>query len=356
MRELTPVLRRDHAGREWAPPDPSGGFEEIKRRLEDMYAQKKSLPNTRMQRRLWLEQLKAGGNHPSAGDEDGLFVAHTLLTLISRFVAGMPMTERGRERGGRILHGFVAWAGGGGGAGGGAGGTLAALREAVDRYDWRSSKGDVLRALYMHYVDQGKRRSYGEYYTPDWLAEKMCADVIDDAYIKAQLERFLDGRSVSGILDPACGSGTFLYHAARRLVESEPLAEQHLSSALTVEFVCRMVHGMDIHPVAVEMSIANMCRILGAVDLTRLRVWQGDSLLLRRPGSSVHGAAAGNLVLYSPSGTVLELPRAFLSDAAGIDRFVGAAQARRPCRTGSTRGSAPTTGMRCAPRTPVCAG
>ena len=325
VRELASALRRDYGGKEWAPPDPSAEFEEIKGRLEELYEQKKSLPDTKMQVRLWLEQLKAGGNHPSAGGEDGLFVAHTLLTLISRFVAGMPMPERGKERASRILHGFAAWAGGGGAAG-----TLAALKGAVDRYDWSSGKGDVLRALYMHYVDPGQRRSYGEYYTPDWLAEKMCSDVIDDAYIGAQLERFLDGKSISGILDPACGSGTFLYHAAKRLVESGPLAGLRLSRARTVEFVCRMIHGMDIHPVAVEMSIANMCRILGPVDLTRLRVWQGDSLLLGRPGSSVHGAATGNLVLYSPGGTVLELPRAFLSDTADIDRFVGAAQAQRP--------------------------
>ena len=323
MRELAEALRRGYGGREWAPPDPSGEFEEIRGQLEGLYAQKKSLPDTKMQRHLWLEQLKAGGNHPSAGGEDGLFAAHTLLTLISRFVAGMPMPERGRERASRILHGFAAWAGG-------APGTLAALKGAVDRYDWISNRGDVLRALYMHYVDRGQRRSYGEYYTPDWLAEKICADVIDDAYIEAQLERFLDGEETAGVLDPACGSGTFLYHAARRLVESEPLAGQHLNRARTAEFVCRMIHGMDIHPVAVEMSIANMCRILGSVDLTRLRVWQGDSLLLRRSGSSVHGSATGNLVLYSPGGTVLELPRAFLSDAAGIDRFVAAAQAQRP--------------------------
>ena len=323
MRELASALRDDYDGREWTPPDPSAEFEEARLQLQGLYAQRKSLPDTRMQKHLWLEQLKAGGNHPSEGGEGGLFAAHTLLTLVSRFVAGMPMPERGRERGSRILHGFAAWAGG-------APDTLAALKGTVDRYDWSSSRGDVLRALYMHYVDQRQRRSYGEYYTPDWLAEKMCGDVIDDAYITAQLEKFLDGGETNGILDPACGSGTFLYHAAKRLVESEPLGKQHLNRAQTVEFVCRMIHGMDIHPVAVEMSIANMCRILGAVDLTRLRVWQGDSLLLRRSNSSVHGAATGNLVLYSPGGTLLELPRAFLSDAAAIDRFVGAAQAQRP--------------------------
>ena len=323
MHELASALRQDYDGREWAPPDPSAEFEEIQRRLQGLYEQRKSLPDTRMQRHLWLEQLKAGGNHPSEGGEDGLFAAHTLLTLISRFVAGMPVPERGRERGSRILHGFAAWAGG-------APDALAALKGAVDRYDWSSNRGDVLRALYMHYVDQGQRRSYGEYYTPDWLAEKMCGDVIDDVYISSQLEKFLDGEGTNGILDPACGSGTFLYHAAKRLVESKPLEKEHLNRAQTTEFVCRMIHGMDIHPVAVEMSIANMCRILGTVDLTRLRIWQGDSLLLRRPGSSVHGAATGNLVLYSPAGTILELPRAFLSDAAAIDRFVGAAQAQRP--------------------------
>ena len=323
MRELASALRHDYDGREWAPPDPSGEFEEIQRRLHVLYGRRKSLPDTIMQRHLWLEQLKAGGNHPSEGGEDGLFAAHTLLTLISRFVAGMPIPERGKERSSRILHGFAAWAGGDPD-------TLKALKGAVDKYDWSSNRGDVLRALYMHYVDQGQRRSYGEYYTPDWLAEKMCADVIDDAYIAAQLERFLDGGEASGILDPACGSGTFLYHAARRLAESEPLRKEHLNTAQTAEFVCRMIHGMDIHPVAVEMSIANMCRILGSVDLTRLRIWQGDSLLLRRSDSSVHGSATGNLVLYSPAGTILELPRAFLSDAAAIDRFVGAAQAQRP--------------------------
>ena len=323
MRELASALRRDYGGREWAPPDPSAEFEDVQGRLRGLYRQRKSLPDTRMQRRLWLEQLKAGGNHPSEGGEDGLFAAHTLLTLISRLVAGMPVPERGRERGSRLLHGFAAWAGG-------APDALAALKRTVDRYDWSSNRGDVFRALYMHYVDGGQRRSYGEYYTPDWLAEKMCGDVIDDAYIAAQLEAFLGGGDVNGILDPACGSGTFLYHAARRLVESGPLEKEHLSGAQTAEFVCRMIHGMDIHPVAVEMSIANMRRILGAVDLARLRIWQGDSLLLRRPGPPVHGAAAGNLALHSPAGTILELPRAFLSDAAAIDGLVGAAQARRP--------------------------
>ena len=161
--------------------------------------------------------------------------------------------------------------------------------------------------------------------------------MIDDAYIEAQLERFLGGgEGISGILDPACGSGTFLYHAAKRLVESEPLARQHLNRARTVEFVCRMIHGMDIHPVAVEMSVANMCRILGAVDLTRLRIWQGDSLLLRRSGSSVHGAATGNLVLYSPGGTVIELPRAFPARRGGHRQvwFGAGAGAEAHARTG----------------------
>ena len=329
MRDLASALRRDYGGKEWAPPDPSAEFEEAHRMLRGAYEQRKSLPDTRMQRRLWLEQLKAGGSHPpEGGAEDGLFAAHTLLTLVSRLVAGgMPAPGRGRGRGSRLLHGFVAWAGG-------APDALAALKRTVDRYDWGSNRGDVLRALYMHYVDGGQRRSYGEYYTPDWLAEKMCGDVIDDAYIAAQLERFLGGEEINGILDPACGSGTFLYHAARRLAESEPVGRERLSGEQAAEFVCRMIHGMDIHPVAVEMSIANMCRMLGAVDPARLRIWQGDSLLLGRPGSQVRGAAAGSLALHSPGGTILELPRAFLSDAAAIDRFVGAAQAQRPMPRG----------------------
>ena len=324
--ELESILRRRGAGRPWAPDDPAPQFSDALDSFRAAYRRSRDLPDTRTQRSLWLEQLRGGGNHPSPQDADALFVAHTVLILISRLVSGMRVPD---NAGGdaALLHGFVGWAAG-------AERELRAVQDVVDRYDWRAGRGDVMRQLYMGFVPIEQRRSYGEYYTPDWLAEKICIDVIDDRYIAEQVRAFMGGGQVDGILDPACGSGTFVYHAARRLRDSRPVRESYMNHNEIAEFICAMVHGMDIHPVAVEMTVANMCRLLGDVDLSRIRVYQGDSLLIRRPESSIHSAGTASMSLYTPSGRTLVLPRAFLRDSADIEKFVRSARDGRPLPPG----------------------
>ena len=292
IAELESALRRRGAGKPWAPDDPVPQFADMLGRFRSVYRRRRDVPDTRTQRSLWLEQLKGGGNHPASDrDADELFVVHTVLMLISRLVAGMrvPKGRRGVADA-SLLHGFVGWAAA-------APAELDALQDIVDRYDWRAGHADVMRALYMGLVPAEQRRSYGEYYTPDWLAEKVCADVIDDGYIAEQVGAFMEGGQVGGILDPACGSGTFLYHAARRLRDSRPVRESYLNHNEVADFICAMVNGIDIHPVAVEMSVANMCRLLGDIDLAKVRVYQGDSLLIRRPESSVHSAGGNSMSL-----------------------------------------------------------
>ena len=333
IAELESALRRRGAGKPWAPDDPVPQFADMLGRFRSAYRRRRDVPDTRTQRSLWLEQLKGGGNHPaSARDADELFVVHTVLMLISRLVAGMRV-PKGRLDGAdtALLHGFVGWAAA-------APAELAALQDIVDRYDWRSGHADVMRALYMGLVPVEQRRSYGEYYTPDWLAEKVCADVIDDVYIAEQVRTFMEGGQVGGILDPACGSGTFLYHAARRLRDSRPVQESYLNHNEVADFICAMVNGIDIHPVAVEMSVANMCRLLGDIDLAKVRVYQGDSLLIRRPESSVHSAGTESMSLYTPSGRTLVLPHAFLRSGADIEKFVRSARDGRPLPPGVGRG------------------
>lgn len=329
--DLESILRRGNVGKPWAPDDPAPQFVDMLSRFRDTHRRSKDLPDTRMQQGLWLEQLKGGGNHPSPQDADDLFVIHTVLVLISRLVSGMRVPKRGRMRDAALMHGFVGWAAA-------SPEDICALEDIVDRYDWRASHGDVMRQLYMSFVPIEQRRSYGEYYTPDWLAEKACLDIIDDKYIAGQLRRFMEGKPVEGILDPACGSGTFVYHAARRLRDSKPVRESYLNHNEVADFVCAMVRGIDIHPVAVEMSVANMCRLLGDVDLAKILVYQGDSLLIRRPESSVHSAGTSTMSLYTPSGRALVLPRTFLRDGADIEKFVRSARDGRPLPPGVGRG------------------
>src|SRR5205823_7538990 len=72
------------------------------------------------------------------------------------------------------------------------------------RFDLAAIDTDVLKALYESLIDPAQRHDLGEYYTPDWLA----AWVIEEAVTDPLEQR---------VIDPACGSGTFLFHAIRHL-------------------------------------------------------------------------------------------------------------------------------------------
>jgi hypothetical protein len=96
---------------------------------------------------------------------------------------------------------------------------------------------DLLKGLYHYLVPKKLRHDLGEYYTPDWLADL----TLDELGYHGDLNR--------RILDPACGSGTFLVLAIRRVIL---YADEHL---------CRITHLLDI-------------RLYGASSRTYLRQQQ----------------------------------------------------------------------------------
>jgi N-6 DNA Methylase len=68
-----------------------------------------------------------------------------------------------------------------------------------------SQSRDLLKKLYQQLFPKSVRHDLGEYYTPDWLAEH----VLDELGYEGDPEK--------RILDPACGSGTFLVMAINRI-------------------------------------------------------------------------------------------------------------------------------------------
>jgi type I restriction-modification system DNA methylase subunit len=60
---------------------------------------------------------------------------------------------------------------------------------------------DLLKKLYHGLLPREIRHDLGEYYTPDWLAERLIIQTLGSADL---------GNSAKRVLDPACGSGTFL--------------------------------------------------------------------------------------------------------------------------------------------------
>jgi N-6 DNA Methylase len=102
------------------------------------------------------------------------------------------------------------------------------LAEGLIVYDLGRIDQDLLKQLYQNLVDPETRHELGEYYTPDWLAELTLEDI-----------NYEPGQS---LLDPACGSGSFLFSAIKRL------AAQGLTGWALVEFAVDNVVGMDVHP------------------------------------------------------------------------------------------------------------
>ena len=305
---LAVLLDRGTVGREWASADMSHVFEDARAALERSFRTRRALREVRTQQGLWLEQLRGGGNAPD-GDRDEMFVLHSMLILIARMISSRP-------GGGDPRYGFVRWVGDA---------ELRMLEDAVGGYNWSQQAGDVMRSLYRHFIPAHHRRVYGEYYTPDWLAELVCSRAIDDRFIGEQIRRLDAGEEAEGVLDPCCGSGTFLYHAARRIAGSRPVRESYLEKGAVTRLVCGMVRGIEIHPVAVEMARANMRRIFPGASESDIVVYQGDSLMTPRPEASLFGQD-GDLPLVSPGGSHLILPGWFVrSDPGDVARFVKSA-------------------------------
>ena len=302
------LLDRGTVGKEWATADMSHAFEDARNALERSFQKRRALPEVRAQQAQWLEQLRGAGSAPDA-DRDALFVLHSMLVLIARMIAARPGSGDPR-------HGFARWVGDG---------EARMLGDVIGGYNWSQQAGDVMRSLYRHFVPAQHRRIYGEYYTPDWLAELICSKVIDDRFIGKQIRRLDAGEEIDGVLDPCCGSGTFLYHAAKRIMGSRPARDSCLDKDGTARLVRRMVRGVEIHPVAVEMARANMRRIVPGSAEPDIAVYQGDSLMAQRPEATMFGQNGG-LLLTTPKGAHLVLPGWFaLSDSRNMARFVRSA-------------------------------
>lgn len=121
---------------------------------------------------------------------------------------------------------------------------VARIAALLQLYDLEKLSEDVLKTLYQGLVDPSERHYLGEYYTPDWLANR----VVNEA---------LDENQSASILDPSCGSGSFLYlaiHEKRKRLGDSPETVRHI-----LDSVC----GVDIHPLAVIVAKTNYILALG---------------------------------------------------------------------------------------------
>jgi hypothetical protein len=118
---------------------------------------------------------------------------------------------------------------------------------------------DLFKRLYQNLVPREIRHKLGEYFTPDWLAELLLDEV---GY---------DGNPEKRILDPACGSGTFLVMLINRIKE---YADEHFVDKRTlITKIVNNVQGFDLNPLAVLASKANY--LIALADFLRYRPKEG---------------------------------------------------------------------------------
>lgn len=142
---------------------------------------------------------------------------------------------------------------------------------------------DLLKDLYHGLIPETVRHALGEYYTPDWLAEH----TLDLAGY--------DGDPRKTLLDPSCGSGTFLLLAIQRvrqwLADNQVEWGSNERKREAVSLIRRNIVGFDLNPLAVIASRTNYLFALGPYLRFRasgadfeVPVYLTDSVLL--PGRS----------------------------------------------------------------------
>ncbi|MBN9563183.1 MAG: N-6 DNA methylase [Alphaproteobacteria bacterium] len=248
--------------------------------------------------------------------EDSLFLQHTYLTIVVKAIAArvldLPVDDPVALLSGRALMDegilgaveadFFDW--------------LLKVPEGADlvrqiakqaaRFRLRDVETDVLKILYESLVDPDQRHDLGEYYTPDWLAGRVVAATVDSPLTQR-------------ILDPACGSGTFLFHAVKRLIAAARAAGW--SGQRILEACAEKVRGLDVHPVAV--TLARVTWLLALGDLlpdrpTKLTVpvFLGDAMQwnLRRY------LGRADVLVEVPGDQPLHIPAGFAEDQALFEK------------------------------------
>ncbi|MGH2643942.1 MAG: N-6 DNA methylase, partial [Chitinophagaceae bacterium] len=115
------------------------------------------------------------------------------------------------------------------------------IAQEISAFDFMQVEEDVLKGVYQELIDLDTRHSLGEYYTPDWLCERIVHE--------------FNFKKTDKILDPACGSASFLRAAIQRMKQLHP--------EISAEELNKRIYGIDIHPLSVQIAKTTVLMALG---------------------------------------------------------------------------------------------
>ena len=154
----------------------------------------------------------------------------------------------------------------------------------LNRFDFSRVDKDILKDVYQKYLPKDERKRLGEFYTPD----EVITYILDAVGYTAD-----NDIETKFLLDPACGSGSFLVEALRRLIQRYEIKGFNLKDPIVsrnvLDDIVNRIYGLDINPFA--CFIAEMNILFQIVDLygvvkkkhrdyriKRFKIYQTDSL------------------------------------------------------------------------------
>ncbi|MGK2954878.1 MAG: N-6 DNA methylase [Solirubrobacterales bacterium] len=307
--------------------------------LASLYEVHRNEPTVKLKRELWGRLLTTALG-TAFEDSDELFVNHTLLVLTAEVIAhaviGYDLTDpqlspeticsgalfAQAQIGNVVEADFFDWpveVDGGDRF-------VRTLARRLSRFAWDEVEHDVMKVLYESVISTEQRHRLGEYYTPDWLADRIVEEVITDPL-------------ATKALDPSCGSGTFLFHAIAKYLTAADNAG--LTNREALAGVCDHVAGIDVHPVAVAFARVTYLLAIGMDRLAdrppmSVPVYLGDSVqwtqeenLLSADALSIDTSSSPATLFAEP----LRFPRRLLDDPGNFDRLVTAMADKAASRT-----------------------
>ena len=303
--------------------------------LTALYREAAGYGTIRVKRRLWEDLLRAAlGEVAGTPDAlDDLFVRHTYLSAVIGIAVqasfGSDIYRLSETDTADLLHGrdfrsktglqgvvesdFFAWPTEVGGLP-----LLKSLAHRVARFDWRQAPNDVAAILYETVIPPDERRQLGEYYTPDWLARSIVQELVAEPLNQH-------------VLDPACGSGTFVAEAVTHFIEAANETSQDPKEML--EWLRFSVSGIDVHPVAVHLAraawvLAAQPAIEAAVESgfaanVTVPIYLGDSLQLRFRAGDMFAQHNITIQVEDEQNTELVFPVSLVERAETFDALMG---------------------------------
>jgi hypothetical protein len=155
-------------------------------------------------------------------------------------------------------------------------GELVDLRKAA-KFNWSKVQPEIFGTLFQHSMDETERHAFGAHFTHPTDIMKIVGptivepwrEQIEGAKTRARLHELLHRMHHYRVLDPACGSGNFLYIAYRELKRLEARIFERLKQEFKTDakqagqmplsyLSAQNFYGLDILPFAVEIAKVTM--------------------------------------------------------------------------------------------------